>query len=82
MWQISCEQVLTWNSHTVDERISATMALVVEADELLKKIESVERRAHDLAAKWSAQSLFERHEGQVTAAAWRRTCQWAEIWRF
>jgi len=58
----------------VDERINATMALVAEADELLNIIKGVERRANELAAKWSAQSLFERHEGQVTAAAQRRTC--------
>ncbi len=58
-------QVLTWNSHSVDERISETMSSVRELDELLKRIKKSERRAHELAAEWSAHSLFERREGQV-----------------
>lgn len=58
-------QVLTWNSHSVDERISEAMSMVRELDELLKQIKGVEKRAHELAAEWSAHSLFERREGQV-----------------
>ena len=58
-------QVLTWNSHSVDERISEAISSVRELDELLKQVKGVERRAHELAAEWSAHSLFERREGQV-----------------
>ncbi len=51
----------------MEERISETMSLVSGADELLRRVKGIEKRAHELAADWSAHSLVEWREGQVIA---------------
>lgn len=49
----------------MDERISSTMTLVQETDELLRLVKNIAARARDLAAQWAERRLFEPKEGQV-----------------
>jgi len=59
-------QVLTWNSHHIDERIKDTSAAVKELQELLALVQGTTKQASDLAADWTAHSLFELKEGQAS----------------
>ena len=63
-------QVLTWNSHHIDERIKDASAAVKDLQELQALVQGTSKQAADLAADWAAHSLLEFKEGQVGM----RTC--------
>jgi hypothetical protein len=64
-------QALTWNSHHVDERIAATMTLVMGVDELLRLVKGIAGRAQELTSQWAERRLFEPKESQV--CSWLNT---------
>ena len=66
-------QMLTWNSHHIDERIKDASAAVKELQELLALVQGTTKQAADLAADWAAHSLIEVKEGQVGMRACQRT---------
>ena len=59
-------QVLTWNSHHIDERIKDASAAVRELQELLALVQGTTKQAADLTADWAAHSLLEFKDGQVS----------------
>ena len=65
-------QVLTWNSHHIDERIKDTSGAVRELQELLALVQGTIKQANDLARDWATHSLFELKEGQVSLQAHQR----------
>jgi len=67
-------QVLTWNSHHIDERIKDTSAAVKDLQELLALVQGTTKQASDLAADWTAHSLFELKEGQASNFSPEATC--------
>ena len=60
-----CWQVLTWNSHHIDERIADALALVRDTADALAAIQANARRTRELAVQWTARLLFERREGKA-----------------
>lgn len=60
-----CLQMLTWNSHHIEERVKDASAAVKELQELLALVQGTTRQATDLAADWAAHSLIELKERQV-----------------
>ena len=70
-------QVLTWNSHHIDERIKDASGAVRELQELLALVQGTTKQANDLALDWATHSLFELKEGQVSLQAHQRA---ASMW--
>lgn len=62
-------QMLTWNSHHIEERIKDASAAVKELQELLALVQGTTKQAADLAADWAAHSLIEVKGGQVRMPA-------------
>ena len=58
-------QVLTWNSHHIDEKVAEALALVRDTAEALSALQANARRTRELATQWTARLLFERKEGKA-----------------